>query len=185
MARTIEAKWYAVRTVAGKEKSAKENIEREIDLNSIDKWVGEIILPTEKLYKLKNGKKYTREKLVMPGYLFVELQLIGEVESIIKNTKNVVGFAGDRNRKPQPLKDHEIDRIVGNMKKVEEGEGEIPFIVDEKVTVIDGPFNGFNGEVSSVDHDKQSLVVSVKIFGRETPVKLSYLQVDKYREGNG
>ena len=177
-----KTKWYAVRTVAGKEKSAKENIEREIGSNHIDKWVGEIILPTEKLYKVRNGKKYTREKLVMPGYLFIELQLIGEVERIIKNTKNVVGFAGDRNRQPEPLKQHEIDRIVGNMKKVEEGEDEIPFVEGEKVTVIDGPFNGFNGEVSKVDQEKQALVVSVKIFGRETPVKLSYLQVDKYRE---
>jgi len=182
MIKEKNTKWYAIRTVAGKEKVAKENVEREINDNNIDKWVGQVVLPTEKLYKLRNGKKFSRDKLVFPGYIFMELELIGEVERIIKNTKNVIGFTGDRNNKPIALKQSEIERIIGNMEKVESGDTEIPFIAGEQITVIDGPFNNFTGEVVSIDHDKKTLEVIVKIFGRETPLKLSYLQVDKYRD---
>lgn len=172
-------RWYAVRTVAGKEVSAKENIEREIEMNNLGEWVNEVILPREKHYKLKNGKKVSREKNTFPGYLFVQIALVGEVERTIKNTKNVVGFTGDRANKPTPIKQSEIDRIVGKIEEQEEKLEEIPFIVGEKVTVIDGPFNNFDGEISSIDEDKKQLEVIVKIFGRENPVKLNYLQVDK------
>lgn len=175
----VKFRWYAVRTVAGKEQSAKENIEREVKMNNLDKWVNQVILPREKKYKLKKGKKIKREKNTFPGYLFVELSLVGEVERTIKNTKNVVGFTGDRSHNPIPVKQKEIDRIVGKIEKQEEKLEEIPFIKGEKVTVVDGPFNNFEGEVSNVDEDKRELTVIVKIFGRENPVKLSYLQVDK------
>jgi len=174
-------KWYAVRTLSGKERETVENIEREASHNNLDKWIGEIVLPMEKVYKLRNGKKFSKDKLVMPGYIFLELKLIGEVERVIKKTKNVTGFIGDRNGKPEPLKQHEIDRIVGNMEKSIEAEatGEIPFIIGEKINVIDGPFSGFSGEVGNVDNDKQTLEVKVMIFSRETPLTLSYMQVDK------
>jgi transcriptional antiterminator NusG len=148
----IKFRWYAVRTVAGKEVSAKENIEREIEMNGLGKWVNQVILPREKQYKIKSGKKVTREKNTFPGYLFIELSLVGEIERTVKNTKNVVGFTGDRANKPIPLKQTEIDRIIGKIEKQEEQLEEIPFIVGEKVNVIDGPFNGFDGEVDKGDH---------------------------------
>jgi len=172
-------KWYAVRTVAGKEVSAKENIEREVEMNSLGKWINEVILPREKHFKLKNGKKVKREKNTFPGYLFIEATLVGEVERTVKNTKNVVGFTGDRANKPIPITQAEIDRIIGKIETQEETLEEIPFITGEQVVVVDGPFNNFNGEVSKVNEDKKQLEVIVKIFGRETPVKLNYLQVDK------
>lgn len=177
--REIETKWYSVRTLAGKERAAKENIEREVKMNNIDKWVVDVVLPTEKMYKLRNGKKFSREKLVFPGYLFIELQLIGEVERIIKNTKFVIGFTGDRKNNPEALKQREIDRIIGRMKIEESGEVEIPFIVGEEIKINDGAFDGFVGSIETIDEDKKMLEVIVKIFGRSTPVKLSYLQVDK------
>jgi transcriptional antiterminator NusG len=173
--------WYAIRTMAGKERKAKENIEREVANNGIGEWVGEIVLPIDNVYKLRNGKKFKKEKLVFPGYIFVELQLIGEVERVVKRTNMVIGFAGDRDRKPIPMKDSEINRIKGKMEEVKKSEdnGVIPFIVGETISVIDGPFSGFNGEVGKVNHEKQTLEIKVLIFGRETPVTLSYLQVDK------
>lgn len=171
--------WYAVRTMASREKAALENIQRDAEAAGVSKWINDILLPTEKVYKLHKGKKTSREKLVFPGYLYIEANLIGEVQRTISRSKFVIGFAGDRNRNPIPIKKHEINRILGRIEEEEKGETEIPFIEGEQITITDGPFNGFEGTVENINQDKQELSVIVTIFGRETPVKLSYLQVDK------
>lgn len=176
----MENKWYAVRVVTGKEKKAKENIERELEFEKLEKYVNNILLPTEKEYKLRNGKKYSREKIVFPGYLYIEANLIGELPRLLKKTDCVVNFVLDGRGKPAEVKQTEIDRIMGNIQK--SVEGKIPYVVGESVNVIDGPFLNFKGEVTEVNEEKEKLKVIVKIFGRETPIDLNYMQVEKYKE---
>ena len=171
------AKCYALRVVSGKEKKAIENLEFELEMNNLDKFVSNLLLPMEKEFKLRNGKKVAREKLTFPGYLLLEAELNGELSRIVKKTNFVIEFIGDKGQ-PTPLKQKEVDRIIG---KIEESADEsyIPFVVGEFVNIIDGPFSTFKGEITHIDETKQSLKVNVSIFGRISPVNLSYLQVDK------
>jgi transcriptional antiterminator NusG len=172
-----DAKWYALRVVSGKEKKAIENLEFELKVNNLDRFVSNLLLPMETEFKLRNGKKVSREKLTFPGYLLLEAELNGELERTVKRTNFVIEFTGDKGR-PTPLKQREIDRIIGKIEDDENRE-EIPFVVGEFVDIIDGPFNTFKGEITHIDEAKQTLKVNVSIFGRVTPVDLSYLQVDK------
>lgn len=174
-----DGKWYALRVVSGKEKKALENLEFELKMNNLTQYVGQVLLPMEKEYKMKNGKKVSREKLTFPGYLLVEANLNGELSRLIKRTNLVVEFTGDTKGIPTPLKQKEVDRIVGKIEEVAAKDNDIPFIVGETVKIIDGAFTTFNGEIVSIDEGKSTLKVNVTIFGRITPVELSYLQVDK------
>ena len=175
-------RWYAVRTLANKEEKALENLNTELELNSnINKFVGNIVLPKEKKYKLKDGKRIVTEKLLFSNYIFIETSAIAELNRFIKGIKYVVGFSGDRKGTPIPLRKKEVENIL---KVKEENESEevvekIPFLVGEKVTINEGPFESFEGSVSSINEDKKEIDVDVKIFGRITNVKLSYLQVEK------
>lgn len=171
------AKWYALRIVSGKEKKAVENLEFELNVNNLDRFVSNLLLPMEKEFKLINGKKVSREKLTFPGYLLLEAELNGELSRTVKRTNFVIDFVGDKGQ-PTPLKQKEVDRIIG---KIEEAADEsyIPFVVGEFVDIIDGPFSTFKGEISEIDEAKQTLKVNVSIFGRISSVSLNYLQVDK------
>lgn len=171
-------KWYALRVVSGREKKALDNLESELKINKLTKFVGEILLPVKKEYKIKNGKKVSKDKITFPGYLLIEAVLNGEISRLIKNTNLVIEFIGDVKGKPTPLKQKEIDRIVGNIKENIKEDDDIPYIIGETVNIIDGAFKSFKGEISSIG-DKNTLKVNVIIFGRMTPVELSYLQVDK------
>jgi len=178
--KTENAKWYALRVVSGKEKKAITNLEFELKVNNLDKYISNLLLPTEKEFKLRNGKKVSREKLTFPGYLLMEATLNEDIETTVKKTNLIIEFIGDKGR-PTPLKQAEVERIIG---KIEENETStnVPFFVGEIVKIIDGPFSTFKGEVTHVDEVKENLSVSVSIFGRSTPVNLSYLQVDKYND---
>ncbi len=178
----ITKKWYVVRAISGKEKKVKEQIEIEISRLNLQDYVSQVLIPTEKVYQIRNGKKTSKERNFFPGYILIEANLEGEIPHIIKNITNVIGFMGAEKRgAPLPLRDAEVNRILGKVDELSDSEEEIniPYVVGEPVKVIDGPFNNFSGIIEEVNEEKKKLKVSVKIFGRKTPVELSYLQVEK------
>ncbi len=176
----MEKKWYVVRAVSGKEKKVKEQIESEIAHLKLEEYVSQVLIPTEKIYQIRNGKKISKERSFFPGYVLIEAALIGEVPHILRNIPNVLGFLGTGGE-ATPLRIAEVNRILGKVDELAESDEEInvPYIVGETVKVIDGPFNSFSGIIEEVNEEKKKLKVSVKIFGRKTPVELSFMQVVK------
>jgi transcriptional antiterminator NusG len=161
----FEKKWYVVRAVSGKEKKVKEYIESEISARGMQDFVAQVLIPTEKIFQVRNGKKISKERSYLPGYVLIEAALIGEIPHIIRNISNVIGFLGaEKKGEPIPLRLSELN---------------IPFVVGENIKVIDGPFNNFSGVIEEVNEEKKKLKVMVKIFGRKTPVELGYMQVEK------
>jgi transcriptional antiterminator NusG len=178
----ITKKWYVIRAVSGKEKKVKQQLELEIDRQKLNDYVDQVLIPTEKIYQIRNGKKISKERNYFPGYVLIEAALIGEVEHVIKSMNNVIGFLGrEKGGDPLPMRQSEVNRILGKVDELSDtdAEMEIPFVVGESVKVVDGPFNNFNGVIEEVNEDKKKLKVMVKIFGRKTPLELSYLQVEK------
>ena len=175
-------KWYVARVISGQEKKVKKKIEIEIERLGLQDQVSQILIPTEKVFQIRNGKKVSKERNFFPGYVLVEADLQGEVPYAIKNVSGVIGFLGsEEGGDPTPLRDSEINRILGKVDEATEGEGEvnIPFMVGESVRVIDGPFTDFSGTIEDINEEKKKLKVMVKIFGRKTPLELSYMQVEK------
>ena len=175
-------KWYVVRAISGKEKKVKEYLEFEISRLKLDDFIGQILIPTEKVFQIRNGKKVSKEKTFLPGYVIVEAALDGEVPHVIRSIPNVMGFLGnEKGGTPSPMRMSEVNRILGKVDELSEVEEEmrIPFVVGESVKVIDGPFNNFSGTVDEINEDKKKLKVMVKIFGRKNLLELSYMQVEK------
>lgn len=175
-------KWYVVRAISGKEKKVKELLEMEIVRLGMQDYIAQILLPIEKVYQIRNGKKTSKERNLYPGYVFIEANLVGEVPHTIKNLTNVIGFLSDKKGgDPVPLRLNEVNRMLGKVDELAESEAElnIPFVVGESVKVIDGPFNSFSGVIEEINEEKKKLKVMVKIFGRKTPLELSYMQVEK------
>lgn len=175
-------KWYVVRAVSGKEKKVKLHIEDEISRLGLSDYVTQVLIPTEKIYQIRKGKKISKERSFFPGYILIEAALVGEVPHVIKNVNNVIGFLGaEKGGDAVPLRMVEVNRILGKVDELAESEEElnIPFIVGESIKVIDGPFNGFNGTIEEINEEKKKLKVMVKIFGRKQPLELSFLQVEK------
>ncbi len=175
-----EKKWYVVRSISGKEKKVKEYIENEIKLLGLQDYVSQVLIPTEKVYQVRKGKKVTKERNYFPGYVLIEAALVGEIPHIIKNIPNVIGFLGTRGE-PDPMRESEVKRILGKVDELAElgEEVNVPFIVGETVTVTDGPFNSFSGVIEEINEEKKKLKVMVKIFGRKTPLELGFMQVEK------
>jgi len=175
-----EFKWYVVRAITGQEKKVKQFIESELQRERLSDYVPQILIPTQKVYEIKKGKKTSKEKSYFPGYILIKAHLVGEVEPTIKAINGVVGFLGS-NGTPIPLRQSEVNRILGQVDQTqEETEGLTePFIIGEFVKVSDGPFSGFSGVIEEVNEEKKKLKVMVKIFGRKTPLELNYLQVEK------
>ena len=174
--------WYVLRAISGKEKKVKQYLESEIDRLDLNDVITQILIPTEKVFEMRNGKKRVREKSFLPGYILVEADLAPEIISVVKDVPNVIGFLGaNKNSPPIPLRQSELNRILGKVDESSEmGEmPEDPFIKGEPVKVMAGPFSGFEGTVDEVFEDKKKLRVVVKIFGRSTPVELNYFQVAK------
>ncbi|MDR3286347.1 MAG: transcription termination/antitermination protein NusG [Prevotellaceae bacterium] len=172
-------KWYVLRAAGGKEKKAKEYIENEKRFRG---YVSQVLIPTEKIYQVKNGKKILKERVFYPGYVLVEVVLTGEVQHLLRNIPNVSGFLTEKKGgDPVPLREAEVNRILGRVDEMAlDGEDiMIPFVVGEPVKVTDGPFNGFSGAIEEVNDEKKKLVVMVKIFGRKTPLELNFVQVEK------
>jgi transcriptional antiterminator NusG len=173
-------KWYVVRAVSGKEKKVKEYIESEINRLGLQEFVSQVLIPTEKVYQVRKGKKISKERNYFPGYVLIEAALVGEIAHIIRNIPNVLGFLGTGNE-PSAMRMSEVKRILGKVDELaEQGEGvNIPFIIGETVKVIDGPFNSFTGVIEEINEEKKKLKVMVKIFGRKTPLELNFMQVEK------
>ena len=141
-------RWYVVRAISGKEKKVKEYLESEISRLNLQDFISQILIPTEKVFQIRKGKKVSKERNYFPGYVLVEAELTGEIPHIIKNVPDVLNFLGTKG-KPEPIREAEVMRILGKVDELAEmgEEVNIPFIVGESVTVIDGPFNSFSGEI--------------------------------------
>lgn len=182
MAEVKDKKWYVVRAVSGQENKVKEYIEREIAHEGLEDFIDEVLVPTEKVIQIRNGKKVNKERVYFPGYVMILANLGGEVVHIIKSINGVIGFLGEtKGGDPVPLRKSEVNRMLGKVDElsVKADSVAIPFTIGETIKVIDGPFNGFNGTVEKINEEKRKLEVMVKIFGRKTPLELSYMQVEK------
>ena len=174
-------KWYVVRAISGKEKKVKQYIEVEVARVGMSDLVSQVLIPTEKIYQIRNGKKISKERSFFPGYILLEAALVGELVHTIKNINGVIGFLGDKAGEPIPLRMQEVNRILGKVDQLAEQDEELnnPYVVGENVKVIDGPFNSFSGVIEDINEEKKKLKVMVKIFGRKTPLELGYMQVEK------
>ena len=166
----LEKKWYVIRCAGGKEKKAKEYIESEIRALGLNDYVSQILIPTEKIYQVRNGKKVSKESIFFPGYVLIEAHLTGELQHIIRNVPHVSGFLTERQGKDKGIVDEQLEQDEENI---------TPFIVGEAVKITDGPFNGFDGTIEEILQDKKKLKVMVKIFGRKTLLELNFVQVVK------
>jgi transcriptional antiterminator NusG len=196
-----ETKWYVLRAISGQEKKVKTYMENELARQGVSDSVPQILIPTEKIYEIRKGKKVIREKNLFPGYILVEADLAGEVSHILTSTPGVIGFLQANNeeievtkveggkvkktkvivKKPVPINQSEVNRILGKVDEsaaVEEF-ASVNFIKGETVRVIDGPFATFEGTVEEIHENTKKLSVMVKIFGRNTPLELNYAQVEK------
>ncbi len=174
--------WYVIRAVSGQENKVKTYIQNEVQRLGMNDYVSQVLVPTEKVVQIRDGKKINKEKVYFPGYVLIEANLSGELPHIIKSLNGVIGFLGEvKGGNPVPLRKTEVNRMLGKVDEfsVKEETVAIPFVVGEIVKVIDGPFNGFNGSVEKVNEEKRKVEVMVKIFGRKTPLELSYMQVEK------
>lgn len=171
--------WYVLKAIGGKEKKAKENIDAEVKRRGLEDLIGEVVVPVEKVYQQRNGKKVLKEHILYSGYVFVECVLNNEVQAVLSSVTNVLGFLGDSH--PQPMRASEVNRMIGRVDEVADDtvEDMVPFVVGETVKVIDGSFSGFSGEIEEVNEEKKKLSVMIKIFGRKTPLELNYYQVEK------
>ena len=182
MADNIVKKWYVVRAVSGQENKVKAYIENEINRLGMGDFISQVLVPTEKVVTVKDGKKIVKDKVYFSGYVMIEANLAGEIPHIIKSISGVIGFLGEvKGGDPVPLRLSEVNRMLGKVDElaVTVDAQSIPYNVGETIKVIDGPFNGFNGTVEKVNEEKRKLEVMVKIFGRKTPLELSFMQVEK------
>ncbi|MBO9150961.1 transcription termination/antitermination protein NusG [Chitinophaga sp. GCM10012297] len=179
---TQETKWYVLRVVSGKEKKVKEYLDIEVRRGDWGGIITQIFLPVEKVYKVQAGKKVMREKNFYPGYVMIEAidgKMNDEVIQAIRNVSGVIHFLGKE--KPIALRKSEVNKMLGKVDEISDQGLTMsePYIVGETIKIIDGPFNDFNGVIEEVLEDKKKLKVTVKIFGRATPVELNFMQVEK------
>ena len=147
-------KWYVVRAISGQENKVKSYIENEIEFQGLSDYFGQILVPTEKVFQIRNGKKVSKERNYFPGYIMIEANLIGEMVHTIKGVQGVIGFLGEtKGGDPVPLRQAEVNRMLGKVDElaVNTDSVAIPFVFGETVKVIDGPFNGFNGTVEKIN----------------------------------
>ena len=176
-------RWYVLRAISGKETKVKEILDASMKNTDLGKYVSQVLIPTEKVYATRNGKKVLKERNLYSGYVFVEAELTGEVVNTLVNTTNVIDFVRgrDKDRRPEPIRESEIARMLGAADEQQETEDAVAndYIVGETVKVNFGPFSGFTGEIEEVNHEKRKLKVMVKVFGRKTPLELDNSQVER------
>ena len=182
-----DTKWYVLRVVSGKERKVKEYLDKEVNRSGWSETIKQVFLPMEKVYKVQNGKKVMREKNYFPGYVMIEVsdgKLSDDMVQHISSISNVMHFLTDgKGSKGNiiSLRKAEVNKMLGKVDEMNEG-GMVmnePFIIGETIKIIEGPFNDFNGTIEEVNDEKKKLKVTVKIFGRSTPVELNYMQVEK------
>ena len=181
MSENSNLQWYVLRAITGQERKIKLHIENEVVSLGFQDYVSQVLIPIEKVFQIRNGKKVTKEKNFYPGYVFVEADISqGEVKHLLRQTPGVMGFLGNGGD-PEPLRQHEVMRLLGKVDELIENEEEVvgSFMVGESIIVTDGPFNSFTGIIEEINHEKKKLKVTVKIFGRKTPLELNFSQVVK------
>ncbi len=175
-------KWYVVKAVGGQENKVKDYLENEITRLNLSDYIETVLVPTEKVVQIRNGKKYNKERVYFPGYVIIQANLSGEIPHIIRAIPGVIGMLGEvKGGDPVPLRKTEINRMLGKVDELAVANENvvIPFSIGESIKVIDGAFNGFEGTIEKINEEKRKLEVMVKIFGRKTPLELSYMQVEK------
>ena len=187
-------KWYVLRAAGGKEKKAKEYLEKEIERRGLQDLVSQVLVPTEKVYRIREGKRICTERLFYPGYVLIEAELTGELQYIIRNeVPHMSGFLTEKRdvkrgegkvqeeKLPIPLRDDEVKRMLGERDEMADTEAEtvVDYMVGDAVKITDGPFNGFDGTVEEIVEDRSKLKVTVMIFGRKTILELNFTQVTK------
>ena len=178
MESTQKKHWYCVRTYSGHENKVKVHLDNEIKLAKMSERITNVLVPSEKIYEIKEGKKKSKTKTFFPGYILVETILDKETKHLILSTPSVISFVGPRGE-PAPLRNDEVNRLIGRLEERKDIEVmAVPFHLGELVKVIDGPFNNFTGVVQEVNEEKMKLKVMVSIFGRKTPVELDFNQVE-------
>ena len=173
-------RWYIVHAYSGMEKAVERNLRERIDRAGMQDKFGRILVPTEEVVELKNGKKSVTERRIFPGYVLVELEMADDTWHLVKHTSKVTGFIGGARNRPAPISEAEVAKIVNQMQEgVDKPRPKVEWIVGELVRVKDGPFTDFNGAVEDVNYEKSKVKVSVTIFGRATGVELDFAQVEK------
>jgi len=173
-------RWYVVHAYSGMEKAVERNIRERIERAGMHGKFGRILVPTEEVVELKNGKKAVTERRFFPGYVLVEMEMDDESWHLVKHTSKVTGFVGGARNRPAPISEAEVMKIVNQMQEgVDKPRPKVEWTVGELVRVKEGPFTDFNGAVEEVNYEKSKVRVSVTIFGRSTPVELDFGQVEK------
>lgn len=174
----MEKRWYAVHTYSGHEQKAKRYLESSIDTRGLQDYFGEILVPTEEVTEMKQGRRTSTTKKFLPSYILVEVELTKQTQDLVVSTPGITNFVGSKG-KPTPLRPDEVQRVVGQIDRSRTVEPtESPFQAGDLVKVIDGPFSDFSGSVSEVNMERRKVKVMVSIFGRPTPVELDFLQVE-------
>jgi transcriptional antiterminator NusG len=173
-------RWYVVHAYSGMEKAVERNLQERIERGGMHGKFGRILVPTEEVVELKNGKKAVSQRRFFPGYVLVEMLMDDESWHLVKHTSKVTGFVGGAKNRPAPISEAEVMKIVNQMQEgIEKPKPKVEWIAGELVRVKDGPFTDFNGAVEDVNYEKSKVRVSVTIFGRATPVELDFAQVEK------
>jgi transcriptional antiterminator NusG len=174
----LDKRWFVLRTYSGHEAKVKSYLDTEIARIGLQEKISNVLIPSEKVFEIKDGKKKSRLKNFFPGYILVEAILDKESTHLILEAPSVMGFVPDKNN-PAPLQPEEVRRLIGKMEQKEETQlMDVPFHVGEPVKVTEGPFNNFNGFVQEVNQEKLKVKVMVSIFGRKTPIELDFSQVE-------
>ena len=173
-------RWYVVHAYSGMEKAVERNLRERIDRSEMKEKFGRILVPTEEVIELKNGKKAVTERRFVPGYVLVEMDMADDTWHLVKHTNKVTGFVGGAKNRPSPISEDEVMKIVNQMQEgVDKPRPKVEWVVGELVRVKEGPFTDFNGAIDEVNYDKSKVRVAVTIFGRATPVELDFAQVEK------
>jgi len=176
----MELRWYVVQAFSGYEKSVKRSLEERIIRFDMQSSFGEILVPTEEVVEMRDGKKRRSERKFFPGYVLVQMEMNDDTWHLVKDAPRVLGFIGGKKDEPAPITDKEVESILNRIQEgTDKPKPKVLFESGELVRIIDGPFNDFNGVVEEVDYDKSRMRVSVSIFGRSTPVDLQFIQVEK------
>lgn len=175
-AMSTERAWYVVHCYSGYENKVRHNLEQRIDTMGMKEKIFDVVIPTQEEIEVKDGKRRTVERHIFPGYVLVNMVMTEESWYVVRNTPGVTGFVGTD--KPTPLRPEEVAQILRKM-EAEAPRVKVTFKVGERVRIVDGPFNDFRGTVAEIDMERSKVRVMVNFFGRETPVELDFLQVEK------
>lgn len=176
----MSKRWYVVHVYSGMEKSVHRTLLERIERAELESAFGRILIPSEEVVEVKEGKKSITERRIFPGYILIEMDLTDETWHLVRRTNRVTGFLGGAGNRPAPISDREVEKILSQMEEgVEKPRPKVLFEIGELVRVKDGPFADFNGNVEEVNYEKSKVQVSVTIFGRATPVELDFDQVEK------